>query len=89
MAFPHRTPGGQVYIAREEGGLWSLERRDRVSSGTWNPKVLIAPQPTRLTRPWAVVNPAPGLAVTCLALERYADDSYFDTLSHLIAAGVD
>jgi hypothetical protein len=89
MAFPHRTPGGQVYITREEGGLWSLERRDRVSSGTWNPKVLIAPQPTRLTRPWAVVNPAPGLAVTCLALERYADDSYFDTLSHLVAAGVD
>jgi len=89
MAFPDRTPGGQVYITREEGGLWSLERRDRDSSGRWQPKVLIAPQPTRLTRPWAVTNPAPGLAVTCLALERYADDSYFDTLSHLVAAGVD
>jgi hypothetical protein len=89
MAFPDRSPGGQVYVTREEGGLWSLERRDRDAAGRWQPHVLIPPGPTRLTRPWAVANPAPGLAVTCLALERYADDSYFDTLSHLVAAGDD
>lgn len=89
MAFPHRSPGGEVFITREEGGMWSLERRRRDAAGQWQPQVLIAPQRTRLTRPWAVTNPAPGLAVTCLALERYANNSYFNTLSHLVAAGVE
>ena len=60
MAFPDRSPGGQVYVTREEGGLWSLERWDRDAAGRWQPRVLIPPGPTRLTRPWAVTNPAPG-----------------------------
>ncbi len=86
-AFPDRTPGNVVYVTREDGGLWSLERLTRGADGVWQPHILIPPQETRLTRPWAVTNPAPGLEVVALALEHYPDDSYYGTLSHLVGAG--
>ena len=90
MAFPDRSPGGQVYVTREEGGLWSLERWDRDAAGQWQPQRADPAADRRASRGHGR-SPIrrPGLAVTCLALERYADDSYFDTLSHLVAAGVD
>jgi hypothetical protein len=39
-----------------------------------------------MTRPWAVYPPDDRLGVVALALERYADDSYYGSLSHLIGA---
>jgi hypothetical protein len=35
-----------------------------------------------------VTPPAPDLSVVALALERYADDSYYGSLSHLVGAAM-
>lgn len=89
VAFPHRSPGGQVFVAREAAGEWFLERWDR-DGVTWQPHRLIGPSATRLARPWAVTGARPddgGPDVVALSLERYGD-SYFGTLSHLIGARV-
>jgi BNR repeat-containing family member len=89
MAFPHRSPGDQVFLTREHDGRWHLERWDRGPGGTWSSRPLIAQSATRLTRPWAVTDPAGGLDVVVLALERYPEDDYFGWLSHLVGAGAD
>lgn len=86
LAFPDRGPPGEVYLTREANGLWRLELWRRDDSGNWRGTALLEPTTTRLTRPWAITNSAPGLDVIALALERYADDSYYDTLSHLVGA---
>ena len=86
VAFPDRAAAGQVYVTREEAGLWHLALYKRQADGTWTGTDLVPPGPTRLTRPWALTNPTPELAVVALALERYADDSYYGSLSHLIGA---
>lgn len=86
VAFPDRAAAGQVYVTREEAGLWHLELYKRAADGRWIGTDLVAPGPTRLTRPWALTNPTPELSVVALALERYADDSYYGSLSHLIGA---
>ncbi len=86
IAFPDRAPPGQVYLTREADGLWHLELWRRDPDGRWHGTDLVRPGPTRLTRPWALTNPTPELAVVALALERYADDSYYGSLSHLIGA---
>ncbi|MBO3749266.1 BNR-4 repeat-containing protein [Streptosporangiaceae bacterium NEAU-GS5] len=85
-AFPHRSPGGRVYLTREEGGVWHFERRERTASGLWEAHPLLPPGPVRIARPWAVTDPAGGLDVVALAVERY-DEEYFGTLSHLVAGG--
>ena len=85
-AFPDRAAAGQVYLTREAAGLWHLELWRRGDDGRWTPQDLVKPGPNRLTRPWALTNPTDELAVTALALERYADDSYYGSLSHLIGA---
>lgn len=84
IAFPEAGGGGVAYITREADGLWTLEKRTRQSDGSWAATVLLGPQPTRLSRPWAIVAPGDGPEVAALAIERYADDSYFGTLSHLV-----
>lgn len=84
IAFPDRAASGQAYLTREAAGLWHLELWRRKSSGRWTGTDLMPPGPTRLTRPWALTNPTDKLAVVALALERYADDSYYGSLSHLI-----
>ena len=86
LAFPDRSPGGRIYLTREADGLWYLERWDRDAAGTWAPRLLLPASATRLTRPWAVTNPADGLEVVALALERYGE-TYFGWLSHLVTAG--
>jgi hypothetical protein len=86
ITFPDRGPAGQCYLTREEDGLWHLERWRRDASGHWSGEPLVEPSPTRLTRPWAITNPTPDLAVVALALERYDDDSYYGSLSHLVGA---
>lgn len=86
LAFPHRSPGGQVYLTREAGGVWHLERWDRTDRG-WTPRPLVQPGTTRLARPWALSIPADGLDVVALAIERYGEE-YLNTLSHLIGAGL-
>lgn len=86
VAFPDRAAAGQVYVTREEAGLWHLQLYKRAGDGIWTGTDLVKPGPTRLTRPWALTNPTPELAVVALALERYADDSYYGSLSHLIGA---
>jgi hypothetical protein len=86
IAFPEDTTGGVAYITREQDGLWTLEKRRRQADGTWSAEALLGPQPTRLTRPWAIVAPGDGPQVAALALERYAEDSYMGTLSHLVTA---
>src|SRR5262249_9670101 len=85
MAFPDRSPGGRVLLTREQRGLWHLEQWNRNAGGEWKPRLLRPPSRTRLTRPWAITNPADGFEVSALALERYGEE-YFGTLSHLIAA---
>lgn len=87
MAFPDRAAAGQVYLTREAGGLWHLELYRRDDAGGWTGIDLVAPGPIRLTRPWALTAPTPELSVLTLALERYADDSYYGSLSHLVGAG--
>jgi hypothetical protein len=86
MAFPERAGDGRVYLTREQDGLWHLEEWQRGAGGRWAGRDLVQPGPVRLTRPWPVTPPAPGLGVVALELERYADDSYYDTLSHLVGA---
>ncbi len=86
VAFPDRAAPGQVYLTREADGLWHLELWRRDTDGRWHGTDLVKPGPTRLTRPWALTDPTPELAVVALALERYADDSYYGSLSHLIGA---
>jgi BNR repeat-containing family member len=83
MAFPSRTPGGRVYLSREAGGVWHLERWDRGPDGGWMARPVCAPGPTRLVRPWPVTDPDGGVDLLALALDRY-DGSYFDTRSHLV-----
>jgi hypothetical protein len=83
IVFPHATPGGRVYLSREDGGSWHLERWDRTAEGSWIAAPVVDPSPTRLVRPWPVRNPLPELEVVALALERY-DDSYMETFSHLV-----
>ena len=86
MAFPERAVSGQVYLTREAQDLWHLERWTRDTDGKWVGADLVTPGPTRLTRPWVVSPPTAALGVVALALERYPDDDYMDTLSHLIGA---
>jgi hypothetical protein len=88
IAFPHRTPGGRAYLAREDGGIWHLERWDRASDGAWTARPVFEPSRTRVVRPWPVRNPPHGLEVLALRLERY-EDEYMETLSHLVGGTVD
>jgi hypothetical protein len=86
MAFPERATSGQVYLTREEEGLWHLERWTRGSRGQWTGADLVTPGPSRLARPWVIHPPTPELGVVALALEHYPDDDYMNTLSHLVGA---
>ena len=86
VAFPDRAASGQVYLTREEQGLWHFEFWSRDETGHWSGTPLVAPSSVRLTRPWAVSPPAGELGVVALALERYDDDSYDGSLSHLVGA---
>ena len=86
MAFPERAPSGQVYLTREDRGVWHLERWTRDASGLWTGAALVEPGTTRLARPWVISPPADELGVVALALERYPDDDYMHTLSHLVGA---
>jgi predicted dehydrogenase len=86
VAFPDRAAAGQVYLTREQDGLWHFELWRREAAGTWRGTALVEPGPTRHTRPRAISPPAPQLGVVALALERYADDSYYGSLSHLVGA---
>jgi hypothetical protein len=88
VAFPERAAGGQVYLTREADGVWHFELWQRGAAGPWTGTDLVEPTATRLTRPWAVSPPAQQLGVVALALERYADDSYYGSLSHLVGAGL-
>ena len=85
IAFPANTTGGVAYITREDAGQWTLEKRTRQPDGSWTASVLLGPQSTRLSRPWGIVAPGDGPEVAALAIEHYPDDSYFGTLSHLVA----
>lgn len=84
VAFPERAESGQVYLTREADGLWHFELWRRNATGAWTPTALVRPDTTRLTRPWAISPPAGDLGAVALALERYADDSYYGSLSHLV-----
>ncbi len=84
IAFPERANAGQLYLTREAEGLWHFELWQRDEAGHWIGRDLVPPGPTRLTRPWAVSPPSAELGAVALALERYADDSYYGSLSHLI-----
>lgn len=86
MAFPGPGRDGEVYLTREDHGLWHLELWRRDGDGSWTGTDLVTPTTTRLTRPWAVSPRTEPIAVVALALERYPDDSYYDTLSHLVGA---
>lgn len=88
IAFPERAAAGQLYLTREAEGLWHFEYWQRDAGGRWTPTPLSAPGPQRLTRPWAVSPPAEDLGVVALALERYDDDSYYGSLSHLVGAAL-
>jgi hypothetical protein len=88
IAFPERAASGQLYLTREAEGLWHFEYWQRGADGRWSATPLAAPGPQRLTRPWPVSPPSPDLSVVALALERYADDSYYASLSHLVGAAL-
>ena len=86
VAFPERAASGQAYLTREEGGLWHFELWQRDTGGRRRSQALVAPGATRLARPWAVSPPIAEVGAVALALEHYADDSYYGSLSHLVGA---
>ncbi len=88
VAFPDRAAAGQIYLTREQDGLWHFELWQRDAAGSWSGTDLVVPGATRLTRPWAVSPPAGAVGAVALALERYADDSYYGSLSHLVGAAL-
>jgi hypothetical protein len=88
IAFPERAASGQLYLTREAEGLWHFEYWQRGDDGRWRATQLAAPGPQRLARPWPVSPPSPELAAVALALERYADDSYYGSLSHLVGVAL-
>jgi hypothetical protein len=88
IAFPERAADGQLYLTREAEGLWHLEYRQRRDDGQWVATELGAPGAQRLARPWPVTPPSPELAVVALAIERYPEDSYYGSLSHLVGAAL-
>ncbi len=88
IAFPEGAASGQLYLTREADGLWHFEYWQRGRDGKWTAAPLAAPGAQRLARPWPVTPPAPGIAVVALALEHYADDSYYGSLSHLVGAAL-
>jgi hypothetical protein len=81
LAFAPRGDG--LYLTREAGGLWHFEHWRR-EAGRWAATPLRTPASTRLARPWALDDPVADLAAVALAVERYDDDSYFGSRSHLI-----
>lgn len=83
QAFPHRSCGGNVYVAREAEGWWHLEDCRRQDDGSWHAIPLAAPSRERIVRPWAVTNATGDHAVLALALEHYGDD-YTGTQSRLV-----
>ncbi|MEQ1768711.1 MAG: BNR-4 repeat-containing protein [Devosia sp.] len=88
IAFPERAQSGQLYLTREEAGLWHFEYWRRGENGRWTATPLVEPGPVRLTRPWPVTPPDPRLAAVALELERYDQESYDGSLSHLVAAAL-
>lgn len=88
MAFPEHSRDGRVFLSRESEGLWHLELWRRQAGGQWVGQDLVPPRATRLVRPWPVSPPAAAVGVVALALERYAEDSYYGSLSHLVGAPV-
>ncbi|MCB9992809.1 MAG: BNR-4 repeat-containing protein [Hyphomicrobiaceae bacterium] len=88
LAFPDRGASGQLYLTREEAGLWHFEFWRRRDDGTWTATALIEPGRTRLARPWAIENPDPGLGAVALRIKHYADDSYFGSAADLIGIPV-
>lgn len=88
VAFPDRAAAGQIYLTREAAGLWHLELWQRADDGTWSGTDLVAPSETRLARPWAISPPIGQVGVVALALDHYADDSYYGSLSHLVGAAL-
>jgi hypothetical protein len=78
----------QLYLTREAEGLWHLEYWQRGDDGKWRATPLAAPGPQRLARPWPVTPPSRDLCIVALGLERYADDSYYSSLSHLVGAAL-
>ncbi len=88
IAFPERASSGQLYLTREAEGRWHFEYWQRRSDGRWTPTPMCAPGRVRLARPWPVTPPAPELGAVALALEHYADDSYYGSRSHLIGVAL-
>jgi len=82
MAFSEEG-AGTVFLSREDGGLWHLERWQRGVDGRWTARPVFAPSTERIVRPWPVRNPEADLEVVALQLERY-DGDYMETLSHLV-----
>jgi putative BNR repeat neuraminidase len=82
MAFSEERDG-TVFVSREDGGLWHLERWQRNGDGRWASRAVFAPSTERVVRPWPVRNPGAGLEVLALQLERY-DGEYMQTVSHLV-----
>lgn len=86
VVFPDRGASGQLYLTREQDGLWHFEFWQRDTMGGWAGHALVTPGTRRLARPWAVSPPSDEVGVVALAIEHYADDSYYGSLSHLVGA---
>lgn len=84
-AIPNPAPGGTVFVSRERGGIWYIEKRTTTDQGaTWATTVL-AQSTRRLVRPRAIKNRVSGPEVGYLAVNVYPDVyTIFDT--DLVAA---
>jgi len=85
-AFAEHSTGGEVFLSREEAGLWHLQRWTRSDDGRWAGADLVTPGTTRIVRPWVIAPPTAAHGVLALALEHYPDDDYMDTRSSLVVA---
>lgn len=84
MAFPARSSGDSVHLAREDAGQWFLETWSRTTDG-WRGEPLLPQSSERFVRPWAVSDATTAPPVVALALEVY-DDDYMKTRSRLVGA---
>jgi hypothetical protein len=60
VMFPQDTPGGLVYLSREDAGTWTIEQWD--DSGGWSrTKTLATATATKIVRPQPIRDPSGGV----------------------------
>jgi hypothetical protein len=81
-SFPNPTTGGELYLAREEAGRWSVEHWLE-GEAAWSSSELASSTANRLGRPSAPVG-GDDIPITWLEIQHYSEDTYTDYRSDLV-----